>query len=196
MGRVPLTWTTRLEIVKGIAKGLTFLHESLPSHKVPHANLKSSNILIYHNDHNYHPKLTDFGFLPILPSHKSSEMLAVGRSPEFSLGKKLTHKADVYCFGIVLLEIITGRIPGEFSPGHNDRMDDLAEWVRAVVNNDWSTDILDIEILAMKEGHGEMLRLTEIALECTATVPEKRPNMSEMLRKIEEISQENNKRRE
>ncbi|KAJ7975494.1 LRR receptor-like kinase [Quillaja saponaria] len=186
-GRAPLDWATRHAIVKEIAKGLAFLHQSLPSHKVPHANLKSSNVLIHQNDRNCHSKLTDFGFLPLLPTRKLSEKLAISKSPEFAQGKKLTHKADVYCFGIILLEIITGRIPGEISGGSEETTGDLSDWVRMVVNNDWSTDILDVEIQAANEGHDEMLKLTEIALECTDMTPEKRPKMSEVLRRIEEI---------
>ncbi|XP_042500147.1 probable leucine-rich repeat receptor-like protein kinase At1g68400 [Macadamia integrifolia] len=185
--RTPVKWSTRLSIVRGVAEGLNFLHQSMPSHKVPHANLKSSNILIDLKHQKYHPKLTDFGFLPLLSSRKSSEMLAAGRTPEFSQAQKLTHKTDVYCFGIVLLEVITGRIPEASSPGNDDVPNDLAEWAREVVNDDWSTDVLDIELVATEEGHCEMFRLTEIALDCTAIEPEKRPRMSEVLRKIEEI---------
>ncbi|XP_059626270.1 probable leucine-rich repeat receptor-like protein kinase At1g68400 [Cornus florida] len=190
VGRVPLNWVTRLSIIKDIAKGLNFLHQSLPSHKVPHANLKSSNVLIMKRDNqNYQSKLTDFGFLPLLPSRRSSQKLAVGKVPEFSQGKKLTHKADVYCFGIIVLEVITGKIPGQISGGIENKLviDDLSDWVRTVVNNDWSTDILDMEILGAKEGHDEMLKLTEIALECTDMAPERRPKMSEVLRRIEDI---------
>ncbi|KAF9683741.1 hypothetical protein SADUNF_Sadunf04G0045900 [Salix dunnii] len=186
--RVPLNWAARLSIIRDIAKGMAFLHQSLPSHKVPHANLKSSNVLIHRDRQAYHSKLTNYGFLPLLPSRKSSERLAVGRSPEFCQGKKLTHKADVYCFGIILLEVITGKIPRETSPaGNEEKVDDLSDWVRMVVNNDWSTDILDVEILASREGHSEMLKLTEIALQCTVMEPEKRPRMSEVLGRIEEI---------
>ncbi|XP_043700162.1 probable leucine-rich repeat receptor-like protein kinase At1g68400 [Telopea speciosissima] len=187
--RTPVKWSTRLSIIRGIAEGLNFLHQSLPSHKVPHANLKSSNILIHLHNKKYHPKLTDFGFLPLLSSRKSSEMLAAGQTPEFSQAKKLTHKTDVYCFGIVLLEVITGRIPEASSPGNDDKPNDLAEWAREVVNVDWSTDVLDIELLATEEGQCEMFRLTEIALDCTAIEPEKRPKMSEVLRRIEEIEE-------
>jgi hypothetical protein len=130
--------------------------------------------------------------LPLLPSRKLSERLAVGRSPEFCQGKKLTHKADVYCFGIILLEVITGKIPGGTSPeGNYEKADDLSDWVRMVVNNDWSTDILDVEILASREGHNEMMKLTEIALQCTDMAPEKRPKMSEVLIRIEEIDRTN-----
>ncbi|KAF2291655.1 hypothetical protein GH714_027907 [Hevea brasiliensis] len=71
VGRVPLNWAARLSIIKDIAKGLQFLHRSLPSHKVPHANLKSSNVLIHQDGQSYHSKLTNYGYLPLLPSRKS-----------------------------------------------------------------------------------------------------------------------------
>ncbi|KAK4350681.1 hypothetical protein RND71_029994 [Anisodus tanguticus] len=185
IGRLPLNWKARISIIKDVAKGLNFLHQSLPSHKVPHGNIRSKNVLIHQDpqNKNYHSKLTDYGFLPLLLYKESSRKLAVGKSPEFCQGKKLIRKADIYCFGILLLEVITGKVPGElFSPekGTNIVDDDLSEWVRTVVNNDWSTDILDVEILAQKEGYNEMLKLTELALQCTDEVPEKRPKMSEV----------------
>ncbi|KAI9173846.1 hypothetical protein LWI28_007469 [Acer negundo] len=184
VGRIPLNWTTRMCIIKDIAKCMAFLHQLLLNHKVPHGNLKSSNVLVHRDNQNYHSKLSDFGFLPLMPSRKVCERLAIGRSPEFSKGKKLTHKTDVYCFGIILLEIITGRIPGEISPGSEEETKsdhhDLSDWVRMVVNNDWSTDILDVEIMGTREGHNEMLKLTELALECTDIAPEKRPKMSQI----------------
>ena len=189
VGRIPLDWNARLNIIKDIAKGVVFLHHSLSSHKVPHANLKSSNVLIHHDGQGYHSKLTDFGLLPLLPAKKLVEKLAISKSPEFVQGKKLTHKADVYCFGIIMLEVITGKIPGEILGEMEETTTDLSDWVRNVVNNDWSTDILDVEILAAREGHDSMLKLTEIALECTDEKPEKRPKMSEVLRRMEEIEQ-------
>lgn len=187
VGRLPLNWAARLSIIKGIAKGLVFLHQSLPSQRVPHGNLKSSNVLI-NVTKNYHSRLTNFGFLSLISSRKSLQKLAIANTPEFTKGKNLSHKTDVYCFGIILLEIITGRIPGEISQVDDDEIaEDLSDWVRTVVNYDWSTDILDIEILAAKEGHNEMLMLTQIALHCTDTIPEKRPKMTQILQKIQEI---------
>lgn len=196
IGRQPLNWKARISIIKDVAKGLNFLHQCLPSHKVPHGNIRSKNVLIHQDpqNKNYHSKLTDYGFFPLLPTKESSRKLAVGKSPEFCQGKKLTRKADIYCFGILLLEVITGKVPGElFSPENGVTSyvdDDLSEWVRTVVNNDWSTDILDMEILAQKEGYDEMLKLTELALQCTDEAAEKRPKMSEVLRRIEEIEVE------
>ncbi|XP_063946813.1 probable leucine-rich repeat receptor-like protein kinase At1g68400 [Daucus carota subsp. sativus] len=197
VGRIPLNWRTRFLIIKDTAKGLNFLHQSLPSQKVPHGNLKSSNVLITQQDDDqnvtYQSKLSDFGFLPLLPSKKSSECLAIAKCPEFAETKKLTHKADVYCFGIILLEIITGKIPGEITSGFqgedSSSINNLSDWVKMVVKNDWSPDILDMEILSSKEGHEEMLKLTELALHCTDLAPESRPNMSQVLQIIEEIEQ-------
>lgn len=121
------------------------------------------------------------------------ENLAIAKCPEFAETKRLTHKADVYCFGIILLEIITGKIPGEITSGFQGEdgssINNLSDWVKMVVNNDWSPDILDMEILSSKEGHEEMLKLTELALQCTDLAPESRPNMSQVLEKIEEIEQ-------
>ncbi|XP_015940442.1 probable leucine-rich repeat receptor-like protein kinase At1g68400 [Arachis duranensis] len=200
VGRKLLDWNARLTIIKDIAKGVDFLHHSLASHKVPHGNLKSSNVLIHHHDNqgNHHAKLTNFGFLTLLPNKKSAEKLAISKSPEFVQGRKLTHKTDVYCFGIIVLEVITGKIPGEMfgvmgmEEEEEEKISDLSDWVRMVVNNDWSTDILDIEMIAAKEGHDSMLKLTQIALECTDDKPEKRPKISEVLRRMEEIEKTKN----
>ncbi|GKV21538.1 hypothetical protein SLEP1_g31510 [Rubroshorea leprosula] len=192
VGKVPLNWTTRLSIIKDVAKGLHFLHQCLPSDNVPHANLKSSNVLMQLNGQSYHSKLTDFGYFPLLPSQKSSGKLAIARTPEFHQGRKLTHKADVYCFGILVLEIITGKIASEMTSGAEVSKEDLSEWVRMkVVNDSWPAEILDEEIVCAREWHDEMLKLTELALECADSVPEKRPKMSEVLTRIQEIEQTN-----
>ncbi|KAI3677138.1 hypothetical protein L1987_86759 [Smallanthus sonchifolius] len=178
--RIPLNWTTRLEIMKDITKGLDFLHKSLSSQKVPHGNLKSSNILVDFTNETARAKLTDFGYLPLLPSQKSK--LAIAKCPEFRDGKKLTHKSDVYSLGVLLLEVITGK-----SHGDNNSHEDVSDWVRGVVNSDWSMDIFDLEILVEKEGHEDMLKIAKLALECTDVSPERRPNMTQILTRLEEI---------
>ncbi|KZV34789.1 putative leucine-rich repeat receptor-like protein kinase [Dorcoceras hygrometricum] len=194
VGRMPLDWNARLSIIKDIAKALEFLHQCLHSHRVPHGNLKSSNVLIQRlDDGNFCIKLTDYGFLSLVTPQK----LAVGKTPEFLSGKRLTNKADVYCFGILLLEIVTGKTPcpiagsvgsSSSASGDQGRGDaDLSSWVRAAVNNDWSTDILDVDILGEKEGYDEMLKLTNIALECTDMVPEKRPGMTHVSSRIRDM---------
>ncbi|KAE9466841.1 hypothetical protein C3L33_01213, partial [Rhododendron williamsianum] len=130
---------------------------------------------------------------PLTPPYTSKiiRKSAVGKTPEFSQGKNLTYKADVYCFGIVLLEVITGKNPDEMSRGSGGMFDDLSDWVRSAVNSDCLTDVLDVEILSAREDRDDMLRLVEMALECTDVTPAKRPKMSEFLRRMEEMEQLN-----
>ncbi|KAJ0967839.1 hypothetical protein J5N97_024756 [Dioscorea zingiberensis] len=186
-GRVALRWGSRLNIVKGIARGLAYLHQSLPSHKVPHGNLKTSNVLILQPNH--HPKLTDYGFLPLLQTINQNlvDKLAIAKTPEYSShgekGRKMiTSQADVFCFGLILVEVVTGLVPSD-----EEDIGDLSEWVRSVVSNEWSTDILDLEIVAENESHEEMLKLLDFALECTSFDPERRPQVGELLGRIEDI---------
>ncbi|WOL09833.1 putative leucine-rich repeat receptor-like protein kinase [Canna indica] len=189
--RIPLKWAARLNIAKGIARGLTHLHQCLPFHEVPHANLKSSNVLIVHGNDNedYHPKLGDLGFQPILSSSEIYK-LAIGMVPVVSQDKKyaLTHKADVFCFGLVLLEVISGRVPGEGE-------EDLVGWVRSNVSEDGSTEFLDLEIVAEKESHADMMQLIELALDCVEVDPQRRPMMNDVLKRIEEIGALNDGKR-
>ncbi|KAI3743431.1 hypothetical protein L1987_61140 [Smallanthus sonchifolius] len=107
--------------------------ESSSSHKVPHGNLKSSNILVDFTNETARAKLTDFGYLPLLPSQKSK--LAIAKCPEFMDGKKLTHKSDVYSLGMLLLEVITGKSTGDNNSNNNH--EDLSDWVRGVVIGQW-----------------------------------------------------------
>ncbi|KAM0949850.1 putative protein kinase RLK-Pelle-LRR-III family [Dioscorea sansibarensis] len=200
-GRVPLKWETRLNIVKGIARGLAYLHQSLPSSfKVPHGNLKTSNILILHPNH--HPKLTDYAFLPLLQTLNLTliDKLAISKTPEYHKAKRnkmkkkkkmmmmLSSKADVFCFGLILIEVITGLIIPSDHEIHDDEDGDLSEWVRSVVSNEWSTDILDLEIVGENEKHEEMMKLVDIALDCTCCDPEKRPLVHHLLCRIEDVS--------
>ncbi|KAI7753845.1 hypothetical protein M8C21_031999 [Ambrosia artemisiifolia] len=179
IGRIPLNWTTRLQIIKDVAKGLSFLHQSLSSQNVPHGNLKSSNVLVYFTNETAHAKLSDYGYLTLLPSLKSA--LAIGKCPEVMEGKKPTHKSDIYCFGVLLLEMITGKLT------EDNNHEGLSEWVRGVLDSDWSMDIFDLEILGEKDGYEDMLKIAELALECTEVAPERRPNMTQILTRLEQF---------
>uniref|UniRef100_J3N3N5 Protein kinase domain-containing protein n=1 Tax=Oryza brachyantha TaxID=4533 RepID=J3N3N5_ORYBR len=195
-GRTPLSWPARLAIAKGMARGLAYLHQALPLfHRPPHGNLKSSNVLVAFpsppgggrrqkhggdSDAAPVPKLTDHGFHPLLPHH--GHRLAAAKCPEFARGtRRPSSRADVFCLGLVLLEVVTGKVPV-------DDDGDLAEWARLALSHEWSTDILDVEIVADRDRHGDMLRLTEVALLCAAVEPERRPKIHAVVRMIDEIA--------
>ncbi|XP_047956103.1 probable leucine-rich repeat receptor-like protein kinase At1g68400 isoform X3 [Salvia hispanica] len=175
---IALDWTSRVTIINEIATALGHLHHNSASH----GNLKSSNILI-HTTTPPRVKLTDYGLLGIAPP----QMLAAGRTPEAVAGKRLNPRAaDVYCLGIVVLEMVTGRAAkaAESSSGGGD---DLSGWVREAVSIDWSTDIVDMQIVGEREGYEDMLKLTEVALQCTDQSPERRPEISQVLTMIQDI---------
>ncbi|XP_028757032.1 probable serine/threonine-protein kinase PBL5 [Neltuma alba] len=110
-GRKPLDWNTRMQIAAGAAKGLEYLHEKMKP-PVIYRDLKCSNILL---GEGYHPKLSDFGLAKVGPSgdktHVSTRVMGTYGycAPDYAMTGQLTFKSDIYSFGVVLLELITGR---------------------------------------------------------------------------------------
>lgn len=105
-----LDWDTRLRIALGAAQGLSYLHHDC-SPRIIHRDVKSSNILL---DKEFEPHLTDFGIAKNLCTSKSYTstyiMGTIGYiDPEYARTSRLTEKSDVYSYGIVLLELLTGR---------------------------------------------------------------------------------------
>ncbi|CAA7407964.1 unnamed protein product [Spirodela intermedia] len=179
-----MEWPTRLRIAMGAAQALSYLHE----HYVPtllHRNVKSRNVLL---DVDYEPKLTDFGLDRVLgeSSYGSSMASELGSrcylAPECGYSKKATEKMDVYSFGVLLLELVTGR-PAE-QPEPRDSLD-VVRWVRRRINTDNRFQILDQKIsgTALPSISGAL----DLALRCTAVSPEKRPTMLEVLRSLQSL---------
>ncbi|PSR94918.1 Serine/threonine-protein kinase [Actinidia chinensis var. chinensis] len=110
-GQAPLDWFTRMKIALGAAKGLEYLHDKA-NPPVIYRDLKSSNILL---DNEFNAKLSDFGLAKLGPVgdkiHVSSRVMGTYGycAPEYQRTGQLTVKSDVYTFGVVLLELITGR---------------------------------------------------------------------------------------
>ncbi|KAL6504179.1 putative serine/threonine-protein kinase pbl21 [Orobanche gracilis] len=128
-GQKPLSWSTRLKIAVGAARGLEYLHCNA-SPPVIYRDLKSSNILL---DNDYNVKLSDFGLAKLGPvgdnTHVSTRVMGTYGycAPEYAMSGKLTLKSDIYSFGVVLLELITGRKAIDFNrkPGEQN----LVVWV-------------------------------------------------------------------
>lgn len=177
-----LNWPARLKIIKGIARGLAYLHTQYASSELPHGNLKSSNVLI---DSNYEPLLADFGFNSMISDNQVPQLFAY-KAPEISQGHQVSPKCDVYCLGIVILEIITGKFPTQYL-NHGSGGVDVVEWVRNAVLEGREAEFLDPEIVDNSSAIGQMQRILQIGVACSESNPDQRLDIREATRRIEEI---------
>ncbi|KAJ9183583.1 hypothetical protein P3X46_007416 [Hevea brasiliensis] len=185
-GRTPLSWTTRLKLAAGSAQGLAFLH-AYNKAKLFHGNLTSSNILVDHFGNACISEICLRQLLHTPPpfsnnSYKAPELASNNNNNSIGHGNgKFTQKCDVYSFGVILLEILTGKMPsgeGETS---------LVRWVQRVRREEWTWEVFDFELYSCKEMEEEMVALMQVALLCLAPLPRDRPKMSMVLRMIEDI---------
>ncbi|KAL1566842.1 Pollen receptor-like kinase 3 [Salvia divinorum] len=172
-----LDWATRLKIIKGVARGLGFLHTELSEQEVPHGNLKSSNILLS-TDHE--PLLTDYSLHPL---SSASQFLQAYKCPEAAL---LSPKSDVYCLGVVVLEVITGKFPSQYL-NNQDSGTDLVHWAKQAVSDGRVVDLIDPEIANGGSALPEMERMLCIGAACAEDDHVKRMEMREAIRRIEEV---------
>ena len=126
----PLSWNTRMKIAVGASRGIEYLHCKI-SPSVIYRDLKSANILL---DRDFSPKLYDFGLAKVGPvgnkTHVSTRIMGTYGycAPEYAMSGKLTIKSDIYCFGVVLLELITGRKAIDLSQPQGEQY--LVAWAR------------------------------------------------------------------
>lgn len=129
-GQEPLSWNNRIKIAVGAARGIEYLH-CKANPPVIYRDLKSANILL---DNDFNPKLSDFGLAKLGPvgdnTHVSTRVMGTYGycAPEYAMSGKLTLKSDIYCFGVVLLELITGRKAIDTSKKHGEQ--NLVSWSR------------------------------------------------------------------
>ncbi|KAL4572674.1 hypothetical protein LXL04_019456 [Taraxacum kok-saghyz] len=176
-GRKPLNWETRAMIALGAARGITYLHSQGP--KVSHGNIKSSNILLTPT---YESRVSDFGLAGLAGPTTTPTRVDGYRSPEVTDIRKVSQKADVYSFGVLLLELLTGK-----SPINNEEGVDLPRWVQSVVREEWTSEVFDLELLRYQNVEDDMVQMLQLAIECTANYPDKRPCMADVTSKIEQI---------
>lgn len=178
-----LSWSERFDIILGIAKSLAHLHR----HNIIHYNLKSSNVII---DGSGEPKVGDYGLarlLPMLDRYVLSSKIqsALGyMAPEFSCQTvKITEKCDVYGFGVLVLEIVTGRRPVEYM---EDDVVVLCDVVRGFVEGGRAEYCVD-ERLERRFSVEEVVPVVKLGLICTSQVPSSRPEMDEVVKILELI---------
>ncbi|KAG0597369.1 hypothetical protein M758_UG332200 [Ceratodon purpureus] len=180
-----LTWPARLNICLGVANGLNYLHTSAQP-RIIHRDIKASNILM---DQNLQPKIADFGlalFFPDEKSHIITHDIAGTRgywAPEYATMGKLSEKADVYSYGVLLLEVVSGRKNLDYNmPAHKVY---LSDWVRELYNNSNVMEVVDPALSLDKEEDLEVRRIINIALLCIQVEPERRPTMGAIVATLE-----------
>ncbi|CAN4110588.1 unnamed protein product [Withania somnifera] len=187
--RIPFQWSSRLSVVCGVARALEYLHLNVSSSQattavVPHGNLKSSNILLDENDD---VCVADYGLTSLIALPIATQRMVSYRSPEYLASKKVSRKSDIWSFGCLLLELLIGRISSHSAP-QGVTGADLCSWVHRAVREEWTAEIFDTEIAVQRSAYSGMLRLLQIAIRCCDKSPEKRPELSELLREVESIN--------
>ncbi|KAI3444509.1 hypothetical protein Pfo_001174 [Paulownia fortunei] len=193
----PLTWEIRINIIIGTAKGLAYLHEGLEP-KVVHRDIKSSNILL---DRQWHPKLSDFGLAKLLNSERSYVTTRVMGTfgyvaPEYACTGMLNEKSDIYSFGILIMEIITGRSPVDYTRPQGEG--NLVDWLKMMVGNRKSEEVVDPK-LPERPASKALKRVILVALRCVDPDAQKRPKMGHVVHMLESedlLSQDNHPGRE
>ncbi|KAM7491832.1 hypothetical protein LguiA_034753 [Lonicera macranthoides] len=178
-----LSWNERFNVIIGIARSLALLHQM----DIIHYNLKSSNILL---DSSGEPKVADFGLarlLPMLDRYVLSSKIqsALGyMAPEFACRTvKITEKCDVYGFGVLVLEVVTGRRPVEYM---EDDVVVLCDMVRGALEEGRVEECVDERLQGMFPAE-EAVPVMKLGLICTSQVPSNRPDMGEVINILELI---------
>ncbi|KAI3784417.1 hypothetical protein L1987_43516 [Smallanthus sonchifolius] len=181
-----LTWNLRLKIAIGAARGLAFLHSS--DDNVIYRDIKASNILL---DGSYNAKISDFGLAKLGPSggvsHVTTRIMGTYgyAAPEYIATGHLYVKSDVYGFGVVLLEIMTGL--RALDTKRTGPQSNLVEWARPLLpNRKKLKTIMDARIEGQYSSKGAIL-LAQLVLHCLEQEPRKRPSMKEALEVLEQI---------
>ncbi|KAA8537783.1 hypothetical protein F0562_027637 [Nyssa sinensis] len=165
----PLHWTSCLKIAEDVAQGLSYIHQAW---RLVHGNLKSSNVLL---GSDFEACLTDYCLAVLaISSPEDDPDAAAYKAPETCKAEdQFTSKSDVYAFGILLLELLTGKPPSQHPYLLHD---DLFNWVRSTREEDGGED-------------SRLGMLLEVAVACSVASPEQRPTMWQVLKMIQEIKE-------
>ncbi|KAK8612778.1 hypothetical protein V6N13_092885 [Hibiscus sabdariffa] len=181
--QLELDWPTRLKICIGIAKGLAFLHEESRL-KIVHRDIKATNVLL---DGDLNPKISDFGLARLDEEEKTHITTRVAgtigyMAPEYALWGHLTHKVDVYSFGVLTMELVSGKNTNNFLP--SEKFVCLLDWACHLRKSGNLTVFLD-ERLRSEVKNEEVELMVKVSLLCTNASASVRPTMSEVVNMLE-----------
>lgn len=180
-----LPWSTRMKIALGAAKGLAFLHEA--DKPVIYRDFKTSNILL---DSDYTAKLSDLGLAKDGPEGEETHVTTTCimgtkgyAAPEYIMSGHLSTKSDVYSYGVVLLELLTGKRVVDKSRSNRER--NLVEWARPILRDQRKLPhIIDPRLEGQFPIKGA-LKVAALTYKCLSHHPNPRPNMSDVVKSLE-----------
>ncbi|GLT39822.1 hypothetical protein SLA2020_139910 [Shorea laevis] len=177
-------WVTRYKIALGVAQGICYLHHDCDP-VIVHRDLKPSNILL---DGQMEARVADFGVAKLIQSDESMSVIAGSYgyiAPEYAYTLQVDEKSDIYSYGVVLMEIISGKrsVDSEFGDGNS-----IVDWVRSKIKRkDGIIEVLDknagASCASVRE---EMMQMLRIALLCTSRNPAERPSMRDVVLMLQE----------
>lgn len=181
----PLSWELRLKIAIGAARGLAFLHTS---NDVIYRDIKASNILL---DSSYNAKISDFGLAKLGPSASQSHVTTrvIGTygyaAPEYLATGHLYVKSDVYGFGVVLVELLTGLRAVDTSRPSGKQS--LVDWIKPYLSDKKKLKHIIDTRFEGKYPSKAAIGIAQLALQCLAQEPKNRPSMQEVLETLEKF---------
>jgi len=183
----PLDWDTRMKIALDAARGLAYLHEdSQPC--VIHRDFKASNILL---ENDFHAKVSDFGLAKQAPegrlNYLSTRVMGTFGyvAPEYAMTGHLIVKSDVYSYGVVLLELLTGRRPVDMS--QSSGQENLVTWTRPVLRDKDRLQELADPKLGGQYPKDDFVRVCTIAAACVSPEANQRPTMGEVVQSLKMV---------
>ncbi|KAL6329898.1 hypothetical protein AAG906_039813 [Vitis piasezkii] len=183
-----LDWPTRYKIALDAAEGLSYLHhDCVPP--IVHRDVKSNNILL---DGEFGARVADFGVAKVFQGvGKGEECMSVivgSRgyiAPEYAYTLRVNEKSDIYSFGVVILELVTGRLPVDPEFGEKD----LVKWVSASLDQKGGEHVIDPRLdCSFNE---EIVRVLNVGLLCTNALPINRPPMRRVVKMLQEAGARN-----
>lgn len=191
-----MDWPLRLKVAIGAARGLAYLHSgSAVGIPIVHRDFKSTNILL---SSNFEAKISDFGLAKLMP--EGQEIYVTARvlgtfgyfDPEYTSTGKLTLQSDVYAFGVVLLELLTGRRAVDLNQGPNDQ--NLFLLVRHILNDKKKLrKVIDPEMSKSSYTMESVAMFANLASRCVRTESSERPSMAECVKELQLIFCTNSK---
>ncbi|KAG8086942.1 hypothetical protein GUJ93_ZPchr0010g8783 [Zizania palustris] len=179
---IQFNWRARFKIAVGVARGLAFLHEEVHPHII-HRDIKASNILL---DKDLTPKISDFGLARLLPpnaTHVSTRVAGTTGylAPEYALRGQVTRKSDIYSFGVLILEIVSGRCNYNARLPYEEQF--LLERTWTSYEQGHLENIIDVDLEDDLDVE-QACRFLKVGLLCTQDATKLRPSMTDVVRML------------